>query len=597
MLVQEAQDCGPSLIGSMLDLGRSAPGGRPRSDRFPFAPQRRPMLILIVVISILTTNLFLGFLVAHYLGYGPQNFQELWYGIDPRQLPGGETANRPNPIAAAHLIELAQTAAADPPLPHDHGDWETFVSQCASGANPVPSAAPLPDRELIRTVLHSNLGLQQAGLLIDSRRVLTRMNHSETTVAVPSEAASPEPPSQLPNLGRWTSGTERDVLTAWERYLQGVVLANTTPWWKSFLQQWREAQSAWLAYEATVLARQRLLDAHQQWLAKSTEVVCVDNSCRRVSKNVGTSRWWQRPSAEWRTLVWVQGQLDACERETFERLVLARQLTQRLFQQSCDWLRQTFKPALLREQAELLDKRCFPHGLEAEIHDTPKSHGSVFLIKTKPDWIADFCRGTVVSEAVVQHRSQSLNDWFHALPNLSEDGQQPLRQVLDPWTAAVWVPSAEAASARVAAWTVVDKLESALRKIDRDAVSLELRLLIVPVTPKRSSQAALKAALTWMAPLDSALWAPGANVVWTQSGRRPEPVPRPDALPRLEGELDLGTWYRTFLLGTEPLDPIDPTPADEAALPQPVEQTAPKPDNRSSADSAAPPAEDDGIDW
>jgi hypothetical protein len=390
---------------------------------------------------------------------------------------------------------------------------------------------------------------------------------------------------------------ERDVLQAWGHYLQGAVLANATPWWKSFLQQWREAQAAWLTYEATLLARQRLLDAHQQWLAKSTDVVCDENACRRVSKTSGAGGWWQRPSAELRTLVWVQEQIAACERETFERLVLARRQTRQLFRRSCDWLRQTFKPALLREQAANLDKRSFPHGLEAEVNDIQKSHGAVFLLQTKQDWIADYFLGTVVTEAVLQHRSERLDDWFQALPTLSDDGQQPLRQSIDPWTAALWVPSDEAASARVAAWTVVDKLESALRKIDQQPVSLELRLLIVPVTPKRSSPAALQAALAWIEPQDSPIWEPGANVVWTQSGRRPEPVPRPDALPRLDGELQRGDWYRSVLLGPEPETDADQKPTDTVAPPQPVEQSSEKHDNRNPTEGAAPPAEDDGIDW
>jgi hypothetical protein len=78
-------------------------------------------------------------------------------------------------------------------------------------------------------------------------------------------------------------------------------------------------------------------------------------------------------------------------------------------------------------------------------------------------------------------------------------------------------------------------------------------------------------------------------------------VPRPDALPRLDGELDLTAWYKSFLLGTAP-----PTTAGEAGdedtrptspSTQPVEQSTDKHDNRTAAGSAAPPAEDDGIDW
>jgi hypothetical protein len=553
------------------------------------------MLILIVVISILTTNLFLGFLVAHYLGYGPQNFQELWYGIDPRPIADNGISRRPDPIASNTLAKLAQAAAANPPIPSDQTDWAAFVDRHAPTTSTVPPATPVPDRDLILTMLHSNLALQQVGLLIDCGRLGTAAPTSTPSPAravVGSESTAPDNPS-LP----WSGRTPRDVLIAWERYLQGVVLANATPWWKSFWQQWRETQQAWLAYETTVQARRRLIDAHQQWLAKSTEVVCDEGSCRRVNKAANRSNWWQRPSAEWRTLTWAQGQVEACERETFERLVLARQQTQQLFRQSCHWLQQTFKPSLIREQAAHVDVRLFPSGMEAEIHDNNKTHGSLFLIKTKQDWIADYCRGTVVTEAILQHRAQRLDDWLQAMPNLSEDGQQPLRQWIDPWTAALWVPSDNAASARVAAWTVVDKLESCTRQIDRQTMSLDLRLLIVPITPKRTTPTALKAALAWLGPLDSAVWEPVANRVWAQTGNRLEPVPRPDALPRLEGELDLTAWYTSFLLGPEPAAPADSAPADVAPSPQPVEQSTDNHDNRTAAESAAPTAEDDGIDW
>jgi hypothetical protein len=557
------------------------------------------MLILIVVISILTTNLFLGFLVAHYLGYGPKNFHELLTGIDPRPLPDGGIAPRPDPIAPTTLAEFAQAAAANPPTPSPQTDWAAFVSQYASTPTTPPAPTSVADRELIHTVLHSNLALQQAGLLMDYERMVTASPTSAPPHAHPSggsEPAEADHPSQP-----WTEQTPHDVLIAWERYLQSVALANTTPWWKSFLRQWRETQQAWLAYETTVRVRRRLIDAHQQWLAKSTEVVCDDNSCRRVSKAAGQSQWWQRPSAEWRTLTWAQGQVEACERETFERLVLARQQTQQLFRQSCHWLRQTFKPSLLREQAAQLDARLFPGGLEAELQDNNKSHGALFLLKTKQDWIADYCRGTMVTEAILQHRAQRLDDWFQALPNLSDDGQQPLRQLIDPWTAALWVPSENAASARVAAWTVIDKLESSARQIDRQIVSLDLRLLIVPLTAKRPVQAALQAALTWTEPLDATLWEPGGNIVWTQADRRPEPVPRPDALPRLDGELDLTAWYKSLLLGIDPATPAGEAGEEDALpkspSPQPVEQSTDKHDNRTVAESAAPPAEDDGIDW
>jgi len=557
------------------------------------------MLILIVVISILTTNLFLGFLVAHYLGYGPKNFHELLTGIDPRPLPDSGIAPRPDPIAPTTLAEFAQAAAANPPKPSQQSDWGAFVSHYASSANNAPPATSLPDRELIHTVLHSNLALQQAGLLMDYERLVTVSPTSEPPHAHPGGGSVPagmDNPRQP-----WTEQTPHDVLTAWDRYLQGVALANTTPWWKSFLRQWRETQQAWLAYETTVQARRQLINAHQQWLAKSTEVVCDDNSCRRVSKAAVQSRWWQRPSAEWRTLIWAQGQVEACERETFERLVLARQQTQQLFRQSCHWLRQTFKPSLLREQAPHLDARLFPGGLEAELQDNNKSHGALFLLKTKQDWIADYCRGTMVTEAILQHRAQRLDDWFQSLPNLSDDGQQPLRQLIDPWTAALWVPSENAASARVAAWTVVDKLESSVRQIDRQTMSLDLRLLIVPITPKRPVAAALQAALMWTEPLDAMLWEPGGNLVWTQAGRHPEPVPRPDALPRLDGQLDLTAWYKSFLLGTDPTTTAgeegDEDARPKSPSPQPVEQSTDNHDNPVAAGSAAAPAEDDGIDW
>lgn len=553
------------------------------------------MLILIVVISILTTNLFLGFLVAHYLGYGPKNFQELFSGIDPHPLASGGPARRPDPIAPTLLTEFAQAAAANPPTPSQQTDWAAFVNQYASTPPTPPAPASVPDCELIHTVLHGNLALQQAGLLLDYERMVTVSPTSEPPRAQPGGESEP---ARADNSSQpWTEQTPHDVLIAWERYLQSVALANTTPWWKSFLRQWRETQQAWLAYETTVQARRRLLDAHQQWLAKSNEVVCDDNSCRRVSKAAGQSHWWQRPSAEWRTLTWAQGQVEACERETFERLVLARQQTQQLFRQSCLWLRQTFKPSMLREQAAALDARLFPGGMAAEIHDSNKTQGSLFLLKTKQDWIAEYCRGTVVTEAILQHRAQCLDDWFLTLPNLSKDGQQPLRQLIDPWTAALWVPSDNAASARVAAWTVVDRLESTARQIDRQTASLDLRLLIVPITPKRTVEAALKVALTWTEPLDSPLWEPGGNIVWTQAGRRPEPVPRPDALPRLEGELDLTTWYKSFLLRTDPTDPSGKIGLEESPPPQPVEQSTDNHDNRIAAESAASPAQDDGIDW
>ena len=533
------------------------------------------MLILIVVIAILTTNLFLGFFIAHYLGYGPQNFEELWTGVYGRPagpiVPTGDS----NPDVRVIVDALTQAAADRPLLPNDAG-----------GSSDLASPHQLPDHELVRAMLHANMALHQAGLLIDRVRLI-----------------HPQPPAKFAGFPPlvWDAHSHAAGLATWRDWLQSASPAEEVGWWKAYVATWLSTHQAFEKYQRSLLSLRRVQDAELNFSQQQTTVVCEDGSCRLVHVQPTNTAWWKRPPAELKTLAWVHGQLDQLHQEAFDHFVLFRTESRRLNERTLAWVRQTFKPERLIGWAAQFDQRWSWAGLSAAITGARKQDGFVFVVATHVDWVAEFGIGSVVADAVVHHRTECLNRWFDSVPTISTATILPLRETVHDRATAVWISSEDPESAQIAAWTIADKLELSHRMLGHEEVHLPCRVLVVPLSKKRPAMAGIRQAMQILNDLDHALWNSGNGIVWSLEKRGPQPVPRPDALPLVESAMSLAQWYVGWRLGIGFTMPVRETSAAESLSPLSAEQklasanAAPTDNGGGTADP--PPVDDDGIDW
>jgi hypothetical protein len=539
------------------------------------------MLILIVVIAILATNLFLGFFVAHYLGYGPQNLDELWTGVYLRPVGPVGTVNDPQPVQRVVLDALTQAAAARPLLP-----LEIITPARVGTTNP----SELSDGELVKTMMHANLALHQAGLLVDRLR-LVDPHPTEVFDGFPSFVGN--------------SSDLNEYLQTWQNWLQAVRPHEEIPWWKSYVASWVSTHQVWLEYQKSLSSLLRIRQAEHDFSSKLTTVVCEDGSCRLVSKQPASSSWWQRSPADLRTLSWVHSQLEQLHQEAFDHFVKLRQESRRLYERTLAWSRQTFKPDRLSGWAADFDQRWSWAGLPAVITDVQKQDGFLVVLGTRTDWVVEYSWGGVVVDALLQHRTECLNRWFASVPSVSAETILPLRQVIHDRAVAIWISSENVESARVAAWTIADRLELSHRKIDGQDIRLPCRVLVIPLSRKRPAAVAVKQAIRLLDNPDHTIWNQGGSLVWSLDRPVPQAVSRPDSLPLVESTMDLAQWYVGWRLGigfAMPHAATVSTPTKEDPFSQPLAANsssalANDPTSVDFGDNEPKPVDDDGIEW
>lgn len=537
------------------------------------------MLILIVVIAILATNLFLGFFIAHYLGYGPQNFDELWTGVYLRPMGPSRSEIQSQSIDRVILDALTQAAAAQPLLP-----TEPVVMLRSE------SAKKLSDGELVTTMMHANLALHQAGLVIDRLRLIEP--HAAETFA------------GFPDF-QWSRETATESLKVWQDCLQTIGPAEEIAWWKSYLAQWMSTHQAWLNYQGSLVSIGRILEVEQKFSKQQPAVVCEDGSCRIVGNQPSDQAWWKRTPAELKTLAWVHGQLDQLHQEAFDHFVLFRRESRQLQERTLGWARQTFKPERLAGWVAKFDQRWSWAGLPAVITDLNKQDGFLLLLSTHENWIAEFGWGSVVADAILHHRSKCLDRWFVSVPSVSAGTVLPLRQTIHDRAVAIWISAENPESARIAAWTIADKLELTRRRLEPHEVHLPCRVLVVPLNSKRTARAAIGQSMRILDNSEHAIWMDCGSHVWSLERRGPQAVPRPDALPLVESTMDLAQWYVEWRLGVglalpQPTSVSAENVGEGATDPVPSEpHSASGDDSQGVGDGIADPlpTEDDGIEW
>lgn len=538
------------------------------------------MLILIVVIAILATNLFLGFFVAHYLGYGPQNLDELWTGVYLRPVEAGAADSYSQPINRVLLDALTQAAAAGPLLPS-----ETTTHDPSESAK-----AMLSDDELVKTMMHANLALHQAGLLIDRQRLI-EPHPSATFDGFPDFV--------------WTSADLKESLEAWQAWLHNSNPAEEIHWWNSYVAAWMSTYKAWSEYQRCLQSLRRIREAEQACSEKLTTVVCNDGGCRLVNKQPASGSWWERSPADLRTLTWVHGQLERLHQEAFDHFVLFHQESRQLCERTLSWARLTFKPERLASWAANFDQRWSWAGLPAAITDVNKQDGYLVVLGTRVDWVAEYGWGSVVADAILQHRTECLNRWFESVPSVSSDTVLPLRQIIHDRAVAMWISSQNPETARIAAWTIADKLELSRRQVGGQDVQLPCRVLVIPLSPQRPAAVAIRQSKRILDQTDQAIWKNSSGLVWSLERRGLEMVARPDSLPLFESTIDLVQWYVGWRLGIGCSLPESTAASDENSADTTSPQSATA---HSSAVTHDPPAadsenfdpnpiDDDGIEW
>ncbi|MDP1560392.1 MAG: hypothetical protein Q8M16_03250 [Pirellulaceae bacterium] len=538
------------------------------------------MLILIVVIAILATNLFLGFFVAHYLGYGPQNLDELWTGVYLRPVGAGGPDSYSQPVNRVVLDALTQAAAARPLLPS-----ETITQHRSESAK-----AMLSDDELVKTMMHANLALHQAGLLIDRQRLIE-----------PHPSATFE---GFPDF-EWNSDDLKESLETWLAWLRNANPAEEIRWWNSYVATWISTYTAWSEYQRCLKSLRRIREAEQNYSEKLTTVVCNDGGCRLVDKQPARGSWWQRSSADLRTLTWVHGQLERLHQEAFDHFILFRQESRQLCERTLSWSRLTFKPERLAGWVANFDQRWSWAGLPAAITDVNKQDGYLVVLGTRVDWVAEYGWGGVVADAVLQHRTECLNRWFESVPSVSSDTVLPLRQIIHDRAVAMWISSQNPETARIAAWTIADKLELSRRQMAGQDVQLPCRVLVVPLSPQRPAVVAIRQSARILDQTEQAIWKNSSGLVWSLERRGLESVARPDSLPLFESTMDLAQWYVGWRLGIgfsmpQPTAAPDENSAERILPPSATTRSSAVTNDAPAADSGnsdPTPIDDDGIEW
>ncbi len=610
------------------------------------------MLILVVVVAILATNLFLGFFIAHYLGYGPQNFQELWTGVYLRPLGGENLRSLPEPIDSMIFDAMTRAAAANLVPPDD----DTTVDLATN---------KVTDSEVPLMVLRSLSVLRHSGLVLERHRFLDRaaiaqgkapppdsmpptrkaVGQSVETVeaveaveavetvrpkedfdagsAAPSGPSGPSEPVGTKTAGessesseehsgeakfiifpefRWEPESIDRLLATWQDYLHQVQPELPLPWWAAYLSHWSKVRSAWRAYWQLLASLKRIEIAEREYQLGIPDIVCDNTGCRRVSESTPTS-WWQRPAAELRTLAWAQSQKQRLVQEAFEQFVSARTLEQSLFGQICQWLGDTYKPEVFTDLAARAHPSISEASWGAPMTEPNTTDGFLVLIAEQVNWVTEFCRGSVVAEAFTQHRHKQLQLWFSSFPKTAKHSPQPVSQRIDERTTAVWLPVSDLASAKVTAWTMANTLACPDYMAGNVKVEQACRLLLIPLSSKRNAAGAIQLGQKLLQKPEHPMWESDATPVWTWNGKQAKPVEHPDSLPNLSATVELATWYVERMLGIsvptyDQLSNLDVLLQEQGfsgtAM---VADSSPLGNNTTGDTAELPVEEDDDIDW
>jgi hypothetical protein len=574
------------------------------------------MLILVVVIAILATNLFMGFFIAHYLGYGPQNFQELWTGVYLRPPAGLTTSSVAHPRLDPQAIEaLTQEAARRLQAFAEVGKPCPMTGR-AEGDNSAASndTGVWTDAEVVQTIWRAQQMLQLVGMVADRWRLLDLAaaelptEWSEGAMSESSEPGDGSTPTATAAVP-WDAESTGALILRWRQQLSAIQWVEPVGWWRAYLQAWDVVQTRWFDYQQTLAALARLQATERAFQREHTAIVCENGTCRRVAKVAAKTRWWQRPSAELRTMAWVHQQRERLHQELFDQFVAWRKAQQDSVDRTLRWLRETFRPELLQETAAELGFPAAEALASSAITEAEASTGHLLVLRWPEPWVAEFCWGCTVVAAHRQHAEQRLSQWYRDLTPLdaAPDADAPLRlQQWDAATTVCWLSSAELEDAQLTAWTLVNALVADRREVEATPLELPLRVVVVPLTPRQPTAAAVRLAIHGLDDETHPVWEDDASPVWLRGPRRWEATPRPPALPCLPVPFDLVAWYTGDNAAAAPA--AEPTttaghgenPAQPAGQTRgPVADAAENGDNGRSDPSKSSTAgpEDDGIEW
>lgn len=168
------------------------------------------MLILVVVIAILATNLLMGFFVAHYLGYGPRNFEELWTGVYLKP-SGTNVSGLAEPLDRNSVDQLIRAAAVGIGKPPQLVDSNTASASSSvisptekAGAGSLAKSGPghvhaVSDFELVTAIWRSVQVQRTIGLVFDRQRLL-QLEHVLTGLELDLSAFAAEDPIAGPSV-------------------------------------------------------------------------------------------------------------------------------------------------------------------------------------------------------------------------------------------------------------------------------------------------------------------------------------------------------------------------------------------------------------
>ncbi len=397
------------------------------------------MLVLIIVIAILGTNLLLGLFVAHYTGYGPQNFNELMTGVtlEPRgefqrqlerEVPKLGTKFRKQMASAIHqrllrpdqltldrqdedeemivlTLQAIETvnyatilldelrfqvdAEDDADDADDAGDFAaTEKSVDASAAiedGMDPSDGPLPQKD--------DQGLSDQGL----------DGGPEDDSDYPSDSSGVEIP-----LRSWTAEELSEMLAVWSQRLHSIEGINETPWWGKFIKQWDQFLQDWnnyriiveacVAVDAAVVAEV----ARQAILVKTEDAVASPSTSRRKKKAAKAA-----PISK--TQRWIQSQKQQLYTDLFHKRDALRQAQRSLIQVADGGLQSWFSKQFPIENCfieggnqkhRMKQLACIrPEIVSDEEEPKPKAN-YLFFVAFDHRQRLEFCHGALVGQAI-----------------------------------------------------------------------------------------------------------------------------------------------------------------------------------------------------
>lgn len=227
------------------------------------------MITLIVVVTIIGSNLFLGFFVASRMGFGPQSFTELFTGI----------YGRPFKINDELGLRIRGTLTA--------GQRKLFYS-CVGENRPVPASNELGSDETKLECMLSTLravdAAERASVLLDEQRFcgleLGQLGDDQESESNSSNSESESGDGQqvegempVPSfLSKDDAEELENWIKQWDKHLNELQQPEELDWWHQFLENWDDFLDAWKQYR---LSAQLLSDAEvgaEKVLQKANEI-------------------------------------------------------------------------------------------------------------------------------------------------------------------------------------------------------------------------------------------------------------------------------------------------------------------------------------